>query len=216
MRSRTFYDEVYTQLSNVQSVNIYLNERLYDLFVGVPYQFVSNTGEMNYTLKVIYNNSNLIYKTVLVPSVPTATTKEVNYVQMVQEISSIALWSPVASIIFASSLLPILSTQTSLPKNIGNPNNNFTEIGNNSNLLNAISDFSIAVDGNNQYRPMVVYNPAAEYRLIDMHSSMNLNRVDIVVYWKDSCGNTHPCELQPGCSANVKLMFRRKVFNTTK
>ena len=119
-----------------------------------------------------------------------------------------------ASITFASSLLPIHSTQTSLPKNVGDINNNFTEIGNNSNLLNATSDFSIAVDGNNQYRPMVVYNPAAEYRLIDMHSSMNLNRVDIVVYWKDTFGNIHPFELHPGCSANVKLMFRRKDFNT--
>ncbi|MFM7978548.1 MAG: hypothetical protein ACKPKO_04465 [Candidatus Fonsibacter sp.] len=57
-------------------MKIYLNERLYDLFVGVPYQFVSNTGEMNYRLKVICNNSNLIYKTVLVPSVPTATTNK--------------------------------------------------------------------------------------------------------------------------------------------
>ncbi|MFM7986978.1 MAG: phage major capsid domain-containing protein, partial [Candidatus Fonsibacter sp.] len=39
---------------------------------------------------------------------------------------------------------------------------------------------------------------------------MNLNRVDIVVYWKDTFGNIHPFELHPGCSANVKLMFRRK------
>ncbi|MFM7978549.1 MAG: hypothetical protein ACKPKO_04470 [Candidatus Fonsibacter sp.] len=59
------------------------------------------------------------------------------------------MWNPVASIIFASSLLSILSTHTSLPKHIGNTNNNFTDIGNNSNLLNAISDFSTAVDGNN-------------------------------------------------------------------
>ncbi|MFM7989813.1 MAG: hypothetical protein ACKPKO_61915 [Candidatus Fonsibacter sp.] len=73
---QNFYDEVYTQLSNKNSVNIYLNERLYDLFVGAPYQYVSNTGEMKYRLNVIYNNSNLIYKTVLVPSVPTATTKQ--------------------------------------------------------------------------------------------------------------------------------------------
>ena len=132
-----------------------------------------------------------------------------------QEISSIALWNPVASIVFASALLPVHPTQTSLPKDAGNNNNSFTHNGNNSNLLNAISDFSIAVDGNNQYRPMVVYNPAAEYRLIDMHSCMNLNRVDIVVYWKDTFGNIHPFELHPGCAANVKLMFRRKDFNTT-
>jgi len=59
---------------------------------------------------------------------------------------------------------------------------------------------------------MVGYNPAAEYRLIDMHSSMKLNRVDIVVYWKDSFGNIYPFELQSGCSANAKLMFRGKAL----
>ena len=62
---------------------------------------------------------------------------------------------------------------------------------------------------------MVVYNPAAENRLLDMHYCMKLNRVDIVVYWKDTCGNLHPFELHPGCAANVKLMFRRKDLNTT-
>ncbi|MFM7985548.1 MAG: hypothetical protein ACKPKO_40170, partial [Candidatus Fonsibacter sp.] len=61
------------------------------------------------------------------------------------------------------------STQTSLPKDAGSSNNNnsFTGSGNNSNLLPAITDFTIAVDGNNQFRPMVVYNPSAEYRLVD-------------------------------------------------
>ena len=62
---------------------------------------------------------------------------------------------------------------------------------------------------------MVVYNPAAEYRIIDMHSCMNLNRVDIVVYWKDTFGNIRPFELHPGCAANAKLMFKRKDFNTS-
>ena len=124
------------------------------------------------------------------------------------------MWSPVASIIFATALLPVLATQISLPKDLGR-DNNINSYGNNSNLLNTISDFSIAVDTNNQYRPMLVYNPGAEYRLIDMHSCMNMNKVDIIVYWKDTFGNIHPFELQPGCSANVKLMFRRKDFNTT-
>ena len=142
---QNFYDEVYTALSNVNSVKIYFNERLYDLFVGMPYEFVSITGELNYRLNVIYNNSNLVSKTVLVPGVPTATTKKVIYVQMQQEISSIALWNPVASIVFASALLPVHPTQTSLPKDVGDNNNNLTDSGNNSNLLNAISDFSIAV-----------------------------------------------------------------------
>ncbi len=48
----------------------------------------------------------------------------------------------------------------------------------------------------------------------DMRSSMNLNRIDLIVYWKDTFGNIHPFELRPGCSANVKILFRRKDFNT--
>ena len=140
--------------------------------------------------------------------------KKFDFVMIEHEISSIALWNPVASIIFASSLLPIQSTQTSLPKDVGSSNNSFTGSGNNSNLLPPTTDFTIAVYGNNQFRPMVVYNPSAEYRLVDMHSVMNLNRIDIIVYWKDTFGNIHPFELHPGCSANVKLMFRKKDFNT--
>ena len=66
------------------------------------------------------------------------------------------MWNPVASIVFASALLPVHPTQTSLPKDVGDNNNKLTDSRNNSNFLKAISDFSIDVDGNNQYRPMVV------------------------------------------------------------
>jgi len=167
-------------------------------------------------VRIKYNNMNSIDKKIVVGPDPVTGTETVSrkLIAMYQEVSSIALWNPVASVIFASSLLPIVPTQTSLPKNLG-LNNSETSSGNNSNLLSAVSDFSIAVDGNNQYRPMLVYNPGAEYRLIDMHSYMNLNKVDIVVYWKDTFGNVRPFELRPGCSANVKLLFRRKDFNTT-
>ena len=213
---QTFYDDTWVALSGIQAIKIYFNERLYDLLIGLPFEHVAETGELNYRLRVLYNNSNLVPKNVLVviPPEDLPSYKKINFVQMSQEVSSIALWNPVASIVFASSLLPIQATQTSLPKDVGNSNNNFTGSGNNSNLLSAITDFTIAVDGNNQYRPMIVYNPAAEYRLIDMCSSMNMNRIDIIVYWKDTFGNIHPFELHPGCSANVKILFRRKDFNT--
>ena len=51
--------------------------------------------------------------------------RTVKFIQLSQEVSSIALWNPVTSIIFASSLLPIQATQTYLPKDVGNSNNNF-------------------------------------------------------------------------------------------
>ena len=97
--------------------------------------------------------------------------------QVYQEMTSTALWNPVASIVVASSLLPIIPTQTSAPKEIGSQSNNLINGGNRSNLLPILSDFTIAVDERSQYRPMVEYNPGAEYRLTDMNSTANLNSV---------------------------------------
>ncbi|MBM4179863.1 MAG: hypothetical protein FJ211_11140, partial [Ignavibacteria bacterium] len=103
------------------------------------------------------------------PLPPGAPPKELT-IEMIhtnQEMTSVALWNPVASIVFASSLLPIVATQTSLPKDVGKQHHMLSG-GNNSNLLPILSDFSIAVDATNQYRPCVEYAPSAEYRLLDM------------------------------------------------
>ena len=212
------YDETFLDITGGLAINIFFNERLFDLFVGMQHTLESKQGDANYRLRVAYNGSNLVTRDEITgyDAVNGSVTFEpFNFVQMYQEVSSIALWNPVSSLIFATSLLPVKTTQTSLPRSIGSNENAFSSVGNNSNMLSAISDFAIAVDGNNQYRPMVIYNPSPEYRLIDMNSYMNLNRVDIIVYWKDTFGNIHPFELSPGNSASVKLMFRRKDFNTT-
>ena len=47
-------------------IYIYFNKRLYDLLIGLPYEYVSKTGDLNDRLKVVYNNSNLAPKRVLV------------------------------------------------------------------------------------------------------------------------------------------------------
>ena len=196
-------------------MRIFMNDRLYELFAGLPCRYVSSSGSLNYRLNVIDRYFNKVkQETYYYPSGSTTPSTITRIVILLnQELTSIALWNPVASIVFASSLLPIIPTQTSAPKDIGNQSNNLISGGNNSNLLPILSDFSIAVDSNNQYRPMVEYNPGAEYRLIDMNSTTNLNRLDIIVYWKDRFGGLHPFQLQPGCAASVKLMFRRKDFS---
>ena len=50
---------------NLKYVEIYFNERLYDLFAGLPYKYVSINGELNYRLRVMYNNNNLVPRNVL-------------------------------------------------------------------------------------------------------------------------------------------------------
>ena len=201
--------------ANSSPMEVYFNDRLYRLFTGLPAHYVSSTGNMNYKIRMDYTIANQtvikLDHTRVVNGTSNLTKTTKTMLQIPQEICSIAMWSPVASIVFATSLLPIVPTQTSATKTLGT--NNLVSRGNNSNLFSIISDFSVAVDMNNQYRPNILYNPGAEYRLLDMNSLMNLTRVDLMVFWKDVFGNMHPFELLPGCSAHVKLLFRKKEFN---
>ncbi len=87
----------------------------------MQYTYESKQGDANYGLRVAYNNGNLVAHVATSYDAPSGavTYVEVNYVQMFQEVSSIGLWNPVASIVFTSALLPIKTTQTSLPRTIG-------------------------------------------------------------------------------------------------
>jgi hypothetical protein len=60
-------------------------------------------------------------------------------------------------------------------------------------LSNTLTDFEIAIDAQNSYRPEISYAPAGEYRLIDTYSNSNLNKIDLNVDWKDKWGPSSPC-----------------------
>ena len=71
---QTCYGDTWAALSGVPAIQIYLNEGLYDLLIGLPFEHVSETGELNYRLRVVYNNSNLVPKSVLVVTPPRGLT----------------------------------------------------------------------------------------------------------------------------------------------
>ena len=50
---QVYYDERWAKVSDMGGVQIYCNERLYDLLIGLPYDSVSITGELNYRLRVM-------------------------------------------------------------------------------------------------------------------------------------------------------------------
>ncbi|MFM7983994.1 MAG: hypothetical protein ACKPKO_32185, partial [Candidatus Fonsibacter sp.] len=56
------YDQVYTRITGTPPVEIYFNERLYGLCIGLPTSRVSKTGDLNYKLRVMNNRSNLVPK----------------------------------------------------------------------------------------------------------------------------------------------------------
>ena len=71
----------------------------------------------------------------------------------------------------------------------------------------------MTVTENNQYRPTISMNPTSEFRLIEMNSVTNLNKIDLIAYWKTHYGDLIPLKLQPGCAAHVKLLFRHRRFH---
>ncbi|MFM7978801.1 MAG: phage minor capsid protein, partial [Candidatus Fonsibacter sp.] len=83
-----FFDEVGATANHLYIVQIYFNERLYELFVGLPYEHVSSDGELNYILRVMYNKNNLVPRQVLIPGKTgnaEYVSKTVKFVQMSQE-----------------------------------------------------------------------------------------------------------------------------------
>ena len=186
-------------------MNLFFNTRLFELFTGFPNTLMSYAGDYNYLLRIASDTNGINVLKVV------GTSLEVKYIQMHQEICTIGMWNPVASIAFTSTTLPVAQTLTGVPKQL--TSNSDGMIGSGApNVVNILSDFEIPVSATNQYRPEISYVPQAEYRLVDMYENADLRKLDISVFWKDRMGNLNPFRLQPGCSASLKLLFRHKNF----
>ena len=92
-----FYDDSL----NINAVEIFFNSRLFELFTSFRNIFYGYNGNLNYKL-VVHNNNGLnlnkITNTRVVAGVPSTTTY--TYVQMYQEVSTVSLWNPIASLVF--------------------------------------------------------------------------------------------------------------------
>jgi hypothetical protein len=185
---------------------IYFNTRLYELFNTLPATMVNAGGDLNYRLNMYGNPGN----TVLLSTKDSSGNPMYN-VAISQEISTISNMSPLDSIVFTSTSLPILPQQSTLPKVISSRDRVLSGNGL-PNIMNVLTDFQIALSANNHYKPEISYVPAGEYRLIDMYANSDLRRIDLQVYWKDRKGVLYPLLLYPGCTASVKFLFRHRRF----
>jgi hypothetical protein len=103
----------------LQPILIFFNSRLHELFVGLRNTFMTYEGNKNYKMTVLDPRGTSMRL------VKLANGTTYTFIQSQQEMCSISLWNPVASIMFCSSLLPVVPTQTSKPNVISNQTNNF-------------------------------------------------------------------------------------------
>jgi hypothetical protein len=186
-------------------IRIYFNSPLFNLFSSFPAKHLGQTNitfGRNYWLDVIQDNTN----TILVP-VSGPTIDQYIATQMNQEYTTTSTWTPISSIVFTSSTIPIVSNQLSAPL-IYNDGRVIQSLnGNNANFAQIITD--LATNDNN-YKPNLLYSPSAQYRYIDMYGNAPLTNIDVSVFWKSKLGILVPFRLGSGGSCSIKFLFQRK------
>jgi hypothetical protein len=200
--------------------NIFFNTNMYGLFAN--FNFVYNGS---YTLSLtptggVGNNYQLIVEDLngtnyyFLPTSTTANpqTTAPDYLQLNQEYNSTSqLWSPIESIVFTSTLLPLYAEQVGAPIIYGE-GNNLTTNTSTSAFTPIITDIALALGGAQDYRDFIEYAPTAEYRLTAFTSSQQECRaIDVQVFWKSRLTSTLvPLTLYNASSVSLKILFRKK------
>jgi len=127
--------------------------------------------------------------------------------------SNSSLWSPISSILFTSTLLPIRTEQTGAPIVLGQGNDAESSGTTPSAFQPIITDVALPMTGGAaDYRSFIYYAPTAEYRLSDTTpSKQDIRNIDVQVFWKNRLDNSlFPITLFNLSSVSIKMMFRHK------
>jgi len=213
-------DLVYT------GVKIYFNIELYNLFsslkamyfgalgpvVGADYQLIMDTG----TYSGYAGAQPYITNYYVNPRQNTTGGIDTTDVINTQEYSTLPLWTPVKNIVFRTTLLNVAPDIVGTPIVYEQGDLNINNGKSNTDILNIMIDHTVPMKIGTEYRPFIYFEPIGEFRLVELYGNQPINAMDIAVFWKDSFGNLIPFILDIGASATLKLLFRKKTFNSDK
>ena len=185
---------------------IQFNSELFTLFNTFDYEQISVDGYV-FSLSSKYGLDS--YQT----SNPNDTAKSIIVNKYYQASSSVPLWSPVDSIVFSTTQIPVEFSQTGVPVYLGqNVISNSNAIQNNNCIL---TDFTVPMDTGLEYNfSTIVYYPQSEYRLVDLLGNAPLTFLNLIVSWRDKVGLTHQLLLKNGQSAKIKILLRKRNFGS--
>jgi len=192
-----------------EEIKIYFNAPLYELFPSLPATYLgyaSAPTNRNFRLSVRNigsTNLTTITPYAAIPSVPPVTYRAIT---LYQETSTISDMTPITAIVFTSNTLPIQPNQVSTPL-VFNDAGQVALGGNNSDIANIITDI---VSDSGQYRPNLVYEPSAEYRLITLYGNRPLFNLDIQIFYKLKTGQLIPFRVPSGQTVTLKIAFIKK------
>ena len=126
--------------------------------------------------------------------------------------STSSLWSPISSLVFTSTLIPIFPENTGQPIVFGGTNNTANLNSSTSAFQPIITDIALPMGSAYDYRTFIEYVPSAEYRLSAFTGSkQELRNIDVQVFWKARLDNNlYPVRMFNLSSVSIKMMFRKK------
>jgi hypothetical protein len=186
--------------------------------VGTDYTNEILFTNENYTN--ILNHAPLLQGSTAVPPPPynpffliPATKQNLYWIVTQDYASTDSLWSPIESVVFISTLLPIKSEFIGEPTRFGQGNLGFSAPTAPSAFLPIITDLAIDTGEYKAhgYREVMTYTPTAEYRMATMGASkQEIRNIDISVYWKNRLdGSINPIQMFNLSSVSIKIMFRK-------
>jgi hypothetical protein len=216
--------------TNTNKYFLYMNASLYNLFSSIPslgttpaslpgalintkgndYLILFTTGDDLATPTFIVDVSNNSIGT------PVDISGNYNWIYKTQDYPSLPLWTPISSIVIRASLLNIVSEMVATPVVYQNGTTNINAGKQNTNILPILLEFSLSLKTGTEYKPYVYYEPTAEFRLSDLYSDVPVNGLQFDVFWKDTFGNLNPLNLALNASATLRLLFRKKTFNSNQ
>lgn len=132
------------------------------------------------------------------------------YIKVSQDFISTSMWSPIETLVFTTTKIPIVPEQNTKPLSF-NDFENLTNIGTiPQQFQKIITDISLPVDKASDWRSFITYVPAFP-RYINLNSSGELKEIDISLFFQDkNTGQLVPVCLGNGGCVNLKLAFKRK------
>jgi hypothetical protein len=171
----------------------------------------------NYT-NILNNNPTLQGNTAVPPPAYNPyfllpTQKQRTYWVSKQDYCSTgSLWSPVQSIVFTSTLLPVKKEYTGKPLLLGDSNSSGTT-NSQSAFEPIVADFVIdqQYEKAEGWRDFTLYEPTAEYKMISLTASHDeIRNIDIQVYWKYRLtGELIPLTMFNCSDVAIKMLFRK-------
>lgn len=143
---------------------------------------------------------------------PTPSANKTYWLMTQDYQSTSTLWSPIESIVFNSTLLPLVFEQTGDPVRFGDSTVNTENVNSRPAFQPIITDISLPLDNAHGYRELIYYAPQAEYRLASFQRSrQTINQIDVQVYWKNRLdAKLYPVQMFNSSSVSLKIMFRRR------